>query len=179
MNRERRILTIRNRILEIDRPCVNKNPMISNLNHGDIFEIISPHSDEKIWSKCSHEDFTSVWYRLTCWLSKDVLRRRWIVSGVTKPWTVANFGNTLAMTIFFFWKIFEIWWRFHKCNKKPRKYFLFLRELDLNRERRILTIPNRILVLGSPCVNKNPMNSNFNQGDIFQIIFSHNDEKKW
>ena len=30
-----------------------------------------------------------------------------IVSGVTKPYTVANFGNALAMTIFFFLKIFE------------------------------------------------------------------------
>ena len=79
--------------------------MISNFNQGDIFQIISPHSDEKIWKKLSDEDFTSVKNRLICWLSKDVLRRRWIVSGVTKPYTVVNFGNTLAMTIFFFfWK---------------------------------------------------------------------------
>ena len=179
LNRERQILTIRNRILVIDSPCVNKNPMISNLNHGDIFQIISPHSDEKIWSKCSHEDFTSVWYCLTSWLSQDVLRRRWIVSGVIKPSTVANFGNTLAITIFFFCKIFEIWWRFHKWNKKPGKCFLFLRELDLNRERKILTIRNRIHVISSPCVNKNPMISNFNQGDICQIISPHSDAKIW
>ena len=110
-------------------------------------------------------------------MSKDVLRRRWIVSGVTKPWTVANFGNTLAMTIFFFWKMFEIWWRFHKWNKNSRKFFLFLRELDLNRERQILTIRNRILVISSPCVNKNPLISNFDQGDIFQIISLHCDQK--
>ena len=179
LNRERKILIIRNRIHVISSPCVNKNPMISNFYQGDIFQIISPHSDEKIWWKCTHEDFTSVWYRLTCWLSKDVLRRRWILSGVTKPWTVANFGNTLAMTIFFIWKIFEIWWRFHKCIKKPRKFCLFLGELDLNRERQILTIRNRILVIHSPCVNKNPMISNFNQGDIFQIISPHSDEKIW
>ena len=102
LNRERQILTMRNRILVISSSCVNKNPMISNFNQGDIFQIISPHSDEKLWSKCSQQDFTSVWYRLTCWLSKDVLRRGSIVNGVTKPWTVANFGNTLAMAIFFF-----------------------------------------------------------------------------
>ena len=101
--------------------------------------------------KCSHGVFTSVWNRLTCWLSKDVLRRCWIVSGVTKPWTVVNFGNTLAMTIFFFSEMLENWWRFHKWNKKPRKCFLFFWELDLNRERQILTIRNRILVIGSPC----------------------------
>ena len=128
--------------------------MISNFNQGDIFQIISPHSDEKIWYKSSHEDFTTVNNRLTCWLSKDVLRRRWIVSGVTKPYTVVNFGNTLAMTLFFFLKIFKIWWRFRKWHKKLRKCFFFLRELDLNRERQILTIRNRILVIGSPCVNK-------------------------
>ena len=177
--RERQILTIRNRILVIDSPCVNKNPMISHLNHEDIFQIISPHSDEKIWSKCSHEDFTSVWYCLTCWLSQDVLRRRWIVSGVTESSRVANFGNTLAITIFFFCKIFEIWWRFHKWNKKPGKCFLFLRELELNRERKTLTIRNTIHVISSPCVNKNPMNSNLYQGVIFQIISRHSDEKIW
>ena len=127
LNGERQILTIRNRILLIDSPSVNKNAMISNFNQGDIFQIISAHSDEKIWSNCSHEDFTSVWYRLTCWLSKDVLRRRWIVSGVTKPWTVANFGKPLAMTMFFFLKLFKIWWRSHKWNKKRRKCFWFLR----------------------------------------------------
>ena len=133
----------------------------------------------KIWSKCSHEDFTSVWYRLTCWLSKYVLRRRWIVSGVTKPRRVPNFGNKLAMTMFFFLKLFKIWWRFHKWNKKPRKYFFFLRQLDLNREQQILTNRNRILVIDSPCGNKNPMISNFNQGNICQIICTHNDEKMW
>ena len=128
--------------------------MISNFNQGDIFQIISPHSDEKICSKCSQEEFTSVWNGLTCWLSKDVFRQCWIVNAVTKPWTVANFGKTFPLTIFFFLKMFKIWWRFHKWNKKRRKCFLFLRWLDLNRERQILTIRNRILVTGSPCVHK-------------------------
>ena len=121
--------------------------------------------------------FYLFWYHLKCWLSTDVLRRRWIVSGVTKPSTVATFGNTLAMTIFFSWKMFEIWWRFHKWYKNSRKCFFFLRELDFNRERQILTIQNRILVIGSPCVKKNPLNSNFNQVDIFQIISPHSDQK--
>ena len=112
-------------------------------------------------------------------MSKDVLTLRWILSGVTKPWTVANFANTLPMTIFFFLKMFQIWSRFHKCNKTPRKCFLFLRKLDLSRERQVLTIQNRILVIASPCVNKNPMISNFNQGDVFQIISRHSDEKIW
>ena len=147
-------------------------PMMSNFNQVEIFQMISSHSDQKIWEKCSHEDFISVWIRLTCWLSKDVLRRRWIVSGVTKPWKVANFGNTLAMTIFFFLKMFQIWWRFHKWNKKARKYFLFLRELDLNSERQILTIRNRILVIGSPCLNKQPYDLKLQSERYFPNHFS-------
>ena len=83
--------------------------------------------DFKLQSGRCHEDFTSVWNGLTCSLSKDVFRRRWIVSSVTKPWTVANFGKTLTIKIFFFWKMFKIRWRFHKGNKKLSKWFLFLR----------------------------------------------------
>ena len=94
------------------------------------------------------------------------------MSGVTKPWTVANFGNTLAMTNFFILKIFQVWWRFHKCNKKPRKCFLFLRKLDLNRERQNLTICNRILVIGSPCVNKQPYDFKPQSGRYFPSYFS-------
>ena len=126
-NRERQILTIRNGILVIAFHVLRNNPMIPNSTQGDVFQIISPHYDGKIWQKYSHEDFASVWNRLTCWLSKDILRRRWIVSGVTKHWTVANFENTLPMTIVVFLQMLEISWRFHKWNKKPRKCFLFLR----------------------------------------------------
>ena len=146
--------------------------MTSNFNQGDIFQIISPHSDEKICENCSHEDFTSIWNRLTSWLSKDVLRVRWIVSGVTKPRTVANFGNTLAMRIFFFMKILKIWWRFHQWNEKPRKCFLFLRKLDLKRERKILTIRNRILVIGSARVSKQATDVNLQSGRNFPNHFS-------
>ena len=110
--------------------------------------------------------------RLTCWLSKDVLRLRWIVSGVTKPWTVVNFGNTSAITMFFFLKMLKIWWRFHKCNKKRRKCFLFLRKLDLNKQWQILTIRNRILVICSLCVNKQPYDSKLQSGRCFPNYFS-------
>ena len=146
--------------------------MIPNLNHGDISQIISPHSDEKIWQKYSHKDFTSVWNRLTRWLSKDVLRRHWIVSGMSKPSTVANFGNTLGITIFFVLKMFEIWWKFHKWNKKPRTCFFSLILLDLNTERQILTIRNRILVMGSPCVNKLAYDFKLISGRYFPNYFS-------
>ena len=120
----------------------------------------------------SQEDFTSIWNRLTCWLSKYVLRRRWIMSGVTKRYTVVNFGNTLAMRIFFSLKMFEIWWRFHKWNKISRKCFLFLRQMNLNRERQTRTIRDRILVIGSPCFEKQSYNSKLQSGRCFQNYFS-------
>ena len=135
MNRERQILTIRNRILVIGIPCVNKQSCDSKLQSGRYFPNYFSSQWWKNMVKVLSWSFYWFWYRWICWVSKDVLRRRWIVSGVTKPWTVANFGNTLAMTIFFFLKLCKIWWRFDKWNKNSRKCFFFLRELDLNRER--------------------------------------------
>ena len=131
-------------------------PKISNFNRRDIFQIIRPESDQKIWSECCHADFTSVWNHLTCWLSKDVLKQRFLESGLSKSLTFSNRENTLAIMIIFFSKIFKIWWRYHKWNKTWRKCFSFLRYLHLNRELHILTIPNRKLVTESQCVKKHP-----------------------
>ena len=58
---------------------------------------------------------------LTGWLSKRFLKRCFLESGLTKFFTVCNSGNTLAMTIIFFFKMFEIWCRFLKSNKIFRK----------------------------------------------------------
>ena len=146
---------------------LTNNPIVWNFNQGDIFQIMSPHSDGKIWYKYSHQDFPGVWNRVTCWLSKDILRGHWRVSDVTKPLRVANIGNALAMTIFFFSKMFKIWWRFHQWNEKSGKCFFFLRQLDLNRERQILTIRNTILVIGNPCVNKQPFDFKLQSGRSF------------
>ena len=48
-----------------------------------------------------------------------------------------------------------------KNVQKIDKFFPFLRELRLNREQQILIIPNRILVIGSQCVNKRPEDAKF------------------
>ena len=45
------------------------------------------------------EDFIDAF---TCSLSKRVLKRSFLESGLTKIFTVSNFGNTLAVTIMFF-----------------------------------------------------------------------------
>ena len=96
-----------------------------------------------------------------------------MVSGTTKPWIVVNFGNTSARTIFFFLKMFKIWWRLHQWNRKLRKcFFFFFKQLDLNKEGQILTIRNRILVIGSPWVNKQPYHFKLQSGRCFSNFFS-------
>ena len=79
-----------------------QNPPISQITKRDIFPISFPQSDKKIWQKGSHEDFASVWNPLTSWLSKCVLKQRFLESDLTKSFTVCKFGNILAMTIIFF-----------------------------------------------------------------------------
>ena len=80
-------------------------------------------SNEKIWSMCYDADFTRVWDPLTCWLSRGVLTWCFLKSGLTKSFTVCNFQKKVAMTIIFFFKMFEIWSRFQKWTKQWEKVF--------------------------------------------------------
>ena len=64
---------------------------------------------------------------LTCSISKKGLKQRFLESALANSLTVSNFGNTLAMTIFFFFKLLKIWWKFHKFNKISIISFSFLR----------------------------------------------------
>ena len=47
-------------------------------------------------------------------------------SGLTKSLTVSNFWNKGTITIIFFFKMFEIWFRSQKWNKR-KKRFVFLK----------------------------------------------------
>ena len=58
---------------------------------------------------------------LTCWLSKDSLKRCFLKSGLTKTFRVYNFRKKVAMTIISFLEMFKIWCRFNKLNKKIGK----------------------------------------------------------
>ena len=129
---------------------------ISHITKGNVFHISFPQSVERIWWKCSHKDFTSVWDPLICWPWKRFLKRSYLESVLTKSFTVCNFGNTRGMTIIFSFEMFKIGCRFEKWNKKLRKNISFLRKLPLNQEQQILTIRNRILVICSQCVNNHP-----------------------
>ena len=100
-------------------------PKIQHVTKGGIFQIRFSQSDEKIWWKCSHADFTRVWYPLTCWLSNSDLKQCFLESGLTKSLTVCNFRNKVSMTIIFFFKMFKIWCRFQKWKERIRKSFWF------------------------------------------------------
>ena len=78
------------------------------MTNRDIFQIMFCQSDEKIWRTCSHEDYTRVWDPLTCGLSKGVLERLLLESGLTKSFTVCNFRNKEAMKMIFFFKMLKI-----------------------------------------------------------------------
>ena len=75
------------------------------------------------------------------------------------------------MTIFFYLKMFKISCVFHELNKKLGKRFLFLRDVHLSRERQILTIRKRTLVIGIQCVNKHPRDFKLHQGTNFPNHF--------
>ena len=55
---------------------------------------------------------------LTGWLSKDTLKQSFLESSSTETLRACNFENTLTMTIIFVSKMFKIWWKFQKNNKK-------------------------------------------------------------
>ena len=156
MNRNPLILASRNRILVIGSRCVNKHHYDFKLPQGRHF---GNHFSWKWWKsmiKCFHANFSSAWKPLTCWLLKDLLERCFLGSDLTNSLTACSFGNTLDMTMFFSFKMFKIWCRLRKWNKKLRKRFSFLKKLRLNREKEILTVFKRILAIGCQCVNKHP-----------------------
>ena len=108
---------------------LTKTPKILPNTMVDIFQINFPQNDENTWKKRSHGDFVSFWDTFTFLLSKRVPKRGFSQSGLRKLFTVSNFGNTLAMTIIFEFKMFKIWWIFQKLKKKKKwwKCFTFFR----------------------------------------------------
>ena len=90
---------------------------VSPHTRGDIFQITVPHNDEKTWWKCSDGDFTSNWDSFTCWLSIRAPNRRFLQRGLSKFFTVCNFGKSLAMSIIFFSKC----WKFDLDSKNRKK----------------------------------------------------------
>ena len=110
---------------------LRNTPTIEHITKGDNLQIRFSQSDEKIWWKCSHADFTRVWDPLICWLSNGVLKWCFLEIALTKSLTVCNFWNEVAMAIILFFKMFKIWCRIQKWNKKMRKSFRFISLSDM------------------------------------------------
>ena len=102
-------------------------PNISDITKGNILQIRFSQSDEKTWWKASLADFTRIWDPLTCWESKCPLKRCFLESGLTKSFTVCNFRNKVAMKGIFFFKMFKIWCRFQKWNRRIKNFFFVLK----------------------------------------------------
>ena len=125
--RELKILTIRDRIHLIGSPCVNKDPYDFKLELGRFSSNNFPWEWWKNMIKGLSWRFhkcSGTFNMLTveeC--SETVVFSEWSNQALDG----CNFGNTLAMTIFFFLEMFKIWWRFHKWNQTLRKCFWFLR----------------------------------------------------
>ena len=92
----------------------------------DFFELNFLHSDQEIWQKGCHSDFSTVWSHLPCCLSKGLLKRDFFDIYPTRFFAIRNFGNTLAMTIIFFLKVFKSSSTFKIAEKNREKFFCFL-----------------------------------------------------
>ena len=114
------------------------------------------HSDEKTWGKCSYAYFTRFWKSLTCWLSKEFLKRCFLKSGLTKSFTVCNFRNKVAMTIIFFFKMFKIWCRFQKWIKKIENFFGFKDHWIWVGDNKFSKSPQEYFSLQSICYETSP-----------------------
>ena len=80
-----------------------ETPLRFNISLKEIFSKSgSPRVMKRIWSTCSYGDFARAWDSLTCWLSKEFLKRCFLKIGLTKCITVCNFRNKVAMTIIVF-----------------------------------------------------------------------------
>ena len=64
---------------------------------------------------CCSSHFNSFSARLPCCLSKGPLKRDFLDNYVTTFLGVRNFGNTSAMRVIFFAKMFNILFKFQKC----------------------------------------------------------------
>ena len=118
--------------------------------------------------------------RLTCSLSKGVLKRRVLGIGLTKFFVVCHFGNTLTTRVTSFSKMFKTWFRLQKSIKKFREFFLFLRELHFYWLQQILTITKKKLAIGSQCVNKQSLDFPYlTNTDIFRLSLPQSDKEIW
>ena len=132
-------------------------------------------SDEKIWSKCSHAPFSRVYEPLTCWISKGVLKRCFLESGLNKSLTVCNFRNKVAITIILFFKMFKI----SSGTKNTKKVFRYKDNCIPIWDNKFSQYQTGYFSLAVNVLGNTPKISHITEGDVFQIRFSLSDEKIW
>ena len=158
---------------------LTKTPNISSNTRGDIFQINFPENDKKTWQKCSHGNSRSICDAFTCSLSKRVLKRRFLESGLTKIFTVCNFANTLTVTIMFFSKCLKFDVDSGNGTKNQQKVYRFSDNcIWIGSCRFSQDWTGYLPSTGNVLTNTSNISPN-TRGDIFQINFTENDKKTW
>ena len=117
------------------------------------------------------------WDTFRCWLSKGVPKRLFLQGGLTKFFRVCNFGKTLAMSIIFDFKIFQIWCRFQKWKKNWENVLRFSDNFICIGSCKFSQSSTGYLPSAVNVLRNTPKISRNSRGDIFQISFYRNDER--
>ena len=108
-------------------PAVNmltNSLKISDTTKIEFFQLISFHSDQKIWKKYCRADLSNLSDMLTFHECFEMLLFRHLSNPL---FAVYNFRKKWPLRLIFFSKVFTIICILRKCSKKLRKYILILR----------------------------------------------------
>ena len=129
--------------------------------------------------KRSQEDFASIWDAFTYWISKRFLKQHFSESGLTKIFTVYNFGNTFAMTIIFSSECLKVDWYSRNGTENWVKRFRFSYNCIWIGSCKFSQYWTRYLPSAVNVVRSTPKISFNTREDIFEINFPENYEKTW
>ena len=157
-----------------------QKPLTFYLTLGETFsKSTSLRMIKKTWQKCSHGNSRSICDAFTCSLSKRVLKRRFLESGLTKIFTVCNFANTLTVTIMFFSKCLKFDVDSGNGTKNQQKVYRFSDNcIWIGSCRFSQDWTGYLPSTGNVLTNTSNISPN-TRGDIFQINFTENDKKTW
>ena len=122
-----KMLLLRGEYLSSAVNGLRNSPKILYISQIELFNPNRLHRDQWIWQRCFRQALNSDSACFPSYLSKGPLKRQFLGTYLTTYFEVRKFKNTSPVTIALFLKIFKIKFKFRKCKKKIRKYFLFLR----------------------------------------------------
>ena len=100
------------------------SPKILHITQRDFFNRNYLKRDQEIWLRGCCSAWNSASARLPCHLWKGALKRDFLDIYLTMYFGVPELKNTSAMIVIFFLKMFQIEWKFTKCQKKIEKIFV-------------------------------------------------------